>query len=62
MLPLNYILKKYSGGYKLHNLQEKINHLMKMDNIILFAKIKKELETLIQAMKENSFMETSSDK
>ena len=31
--------------------QEKINHLMYMDNIKLFAKNEKELETLKQALK-----------
>ena len=36
--PLNYILKKCIGGYKLHKSQEKINHLMYMDDIKLFAK------------------------
>ena len=33
--------------YKIHKSQEKINHLMYMDVIKLFAKNEKELETLI---------------
>ena len=37
--------------HKLNKVQEKINHLMYMDNIKLFAKNKKELETLIHAEK-----------
>ena len=41
MMPLNHILRKYTAGYKLSRSQEKINHLMYMDNIKLFAKIKK---------------------
>ena len=51
MMPLNHILKKCTGGYKLHKSQEKINHLMNMDDIKLFAKNKEELETFIQAVR-----------
>ena len=49
MIPLNHILKKYTAGYKLSRSQEKINHLMYMDDFKLFAKNQKELETLIHA-------------
>ena len=38
MMPLNHILRKCTAGYKLSILQEKINHLMYMDNIKLFVK------------------------
>ena len=48
-MPLNHILGNYQGGYKLHKSQEKINHLMYMDDINLFAKNEKEFETLIQS-------------
>ena len=41
MMPLNYILRKCTAGYKLSRSQEKINHLMYMDDIKLFAKMKK---------------------
>ena len=37
----NSILRKCTGGYKSTKLQEKINHLMHMDDISLFAKKKK---------------------
>ena len=50
MMPLNLILKKFTRGYKLHKSQEKINHLMYIENIKLFAKNEKELETLEQAV------------
>ena len=50
MMPLNHILG-YKLGYKLSRLQEKINHLMYMDDIKLFAKNEKELETLIHAVR-----------
>ena len=51
MTPLNYILRKCTAGYKLNRLQEKINCLMYMDDIKLFAKNEKELETLIHAVR-----------
>ena len=51
MMPLNQILRKYTAGYKLSRLQEKINHLIYMDDIKLFAKNEKELETLIHAVR-----------
>ena len=38
-------------GYKLVKSQEKINHLMYTDGIKLFAKHKKKLETLTQAVR-----------
>ena len=47
MMPLNHILRKCTTGYKLSRSQEKVNHLMYMDDIKLFAKNEKELETLI---------------
>ena len=51
MMPLNYILRKCTGGYKFTNSQEKINHLMYMDDIKIFAKNEKELETLVQTIR-----------
>ena len=51
MMPLNHILRKCIAGYKLSWLQEKINHLMYMDDIKLFAKSERELEPLIQAIR-----------
>ena len=47
MMPLNNILRKCTAGYKLCRWQEKINHLMYTDDIKLFAKNEKEVETLI---------------
>ncbi len=51
MVLLNHILRKCTAGYKLSKLQEKNNHLMYMDDIKLFAKNEKELETLIQTVR-----------
>ena len=38
MMPLNYLLRKCTAGYKLSRSQEKINHLMYMDDVKLFVK------------------------
>ena len=51
MMPLNHILRKYTAGYKLSRSQEKINHLVYIDEIKLLAKNEKELETLIHAVR-----------
>ena len=51
MMLLNHILRKCTAGYKLSKSQEKIYHLMYMDDIELFAKNGKELETLIQTVR-----------
>ena len=50
-MPLNHILRKCTGGYKLSRSQEKSNHLMYMDDIKLFARNEKELETLKHAVR-----------
>ena len=51
MMLLCHILRKCAGGYKLTKLQEKINHLMYLNDIKLFAKNKKELRTLVQTVR-----------
>ena len=51
MMPLNHSLRKFSAGYKLSKSQEKINHLIYMDDIKVFAKKEKELETLMQTVR-----------
>ena len=51
MMPLNHILRKCTAGYKLSTSREKINHLMYMDDVKLFAKNGKELETLIHTVR-----------
>ena len=43
--------ESHTGEYKLHKLQERINYILYMDDIKLFAKNKKELETLTQAVR-----------
>ena len=51
MIPLNHILGKCTAGYKHSKSQEKINHPMYMDDIKLFAKNEKKMETLIHAVR-----------
>ena len=51
MMPLDQILKKSTGRYKLSKSQENINHLIKMDDFKLFAKNENKSETLIQAVR-----------
>ena len=51
MMPLDYTFRKCTGGYKLDKAQEKINRLIYMDDIKLFAKNEKELETRKQAVR-----------
>ena len=51
MMPLNQIPRKCTAGYKLSRSQEKINHRMYMEDIKLFAKNHKELETLIHTVR-----------
>ena len=41
MMPLNHILRKCTARYKLSRSKESINHLMYMDDIKLFVKMKK---------------------
>ena len=51
MIPLYLILRKCIAGYELSKSQEKINHLMYMDDIKRFAKNEKELETQKQTVR-----------
>ena len=51
MILLNHLLRKCTAGYKLSRSEEKINHLLYMDDIKQLGKIKKELETLILAIR-----------
>ena len=53
-MPINNILRRCTAGYKLSRSREKINHRMYMDDIKLFGKSEKKLETLIDAVRINS--------
>ena len=45
-MPLNHILRKYTAGYKFSRSQAMINHFIYMDDIKLFAKMKKNWKLL----------------
>ena len=51
MMPQSHIIRKCTGGYKLLKSQEKINHLMYVNDINLLAINQNELETLIQVVR-----------
>ena len=51
VMQLNQILRKFTGNYKFTKPPESSNHIMYMDDIKLFAKSEKELETLVQAIR-----------
>ena len=51
MMPLNNILKKCTAKYWLRKSQEKINHLLYVDEIKLLVKDKKKIETIIQTVR-----------
>ena len=51
VMPLNHILRKCIAGYRPSRSQKKVNHLMYVDDIKLFAKNEKELETLIRTVR-----------
>ena len=65
MIPLNYILRKCTAGYKLSRSWEKIVHLCRSMTSNYLQKMKKELETLIHTFKiyrQNIEMEFSIEK
>ena len=50
-MTLNHIVRKCIGGYKLTKSPGNIYHPMYMDDIKLFGKNERELETLIQTLR-----------
>ena len=50
-MPLPHVLRRCISGYKLTKLQENINQIMYTNDIKMFAKNKKELETQIQTIR-----------
>ena len=48
MVPLTWLLKRAKTGYELGNEGFKLNHLLFTDDLKLFAKSKKQIDSLIQ--------------
>ena len=51
LIPLTHILRKASPGYEFASSKEKINHLLYMDNLKLYSKTEKTLDSLIQTVR-----------
>ena len=51
LIPLTHILRKAKPGYEFTNSEEKINHLLFMDDLKLYSKSDKTLDFLIQTVR-----------
>ena len=51
MIPLTHVLRKITSGYEFTKSKEKINHLLYMDDLKLYAKNEKELDSLVQTVR-----------
>ena len=51
MIPLTHVLRKIKSGYEFTKSKEKINHLLYMDDLKLYAKNEKELDSLVQTVR-----------
>ena len=50
MVPLPWLLRRAKAGYEWGNKRFKLNHLLFMDDLKLFAKSKKQIDSLVQTM------------
>ena len=50
-MPLKLIIRKCKEAYKFSNSKERINHLIYMDNLKLYGKTDKGLDSLIEAVR-----------
>ena len=50
MIPLAWLLKRAKAGYELGNKGFKLNHLLLMDDLKLFAKNKNQIDSLVQTV------------
>ena len=65
LIPLTSVLRNVKAGYSFVSSKEKINHLLFMDDLKLYAKSEKDLESLIQTVRifsEDIGMEFGLDK
>ena len=51
MIPLTHILRKTKPGYEFSGSGKKINHLLYMDDLKLYGKKEKELDSLVQTVR-----------
>ena len=51
LIPLTVILRKANAGYEFSIIKEKINHLLFMDDLKLFSKSEKSLDSLVQTVR-----------
>ena len=51
LIPLTYILRKSRPGYEFAKNREKTNHLQYMDDLKLYARSVKDLDSLIQSVR-----------
>ena len=51
LIPLTRILRKSKVGYEFSKVKEKVNHLPFMDDLKLYAKNEKSLDSLIQTVR-----------
>ena len=65
LIPLSLILKKAKAGYEFSESKEKINHLLFMDDLKLYSRSEKGLDSLVQTVRvfsEDIGMEFSIEK
>ena len=48
LIPLSLILRKAKAAYEFSECKEKINHLLFMDDLKLYSRSEKELDSLVQ--------------
>ena len=51
LIPLTHILRKSKVGYEFSKIGEKVNHLVFMDDLKVYAKNEKSLDSLIQTVR-----------
>ena len=50
MIPLSFVLRKVTAGYEVKNKKVKINHLLFMDDVKLYGKNERQLESLVNTV------------
>ena len=50
LMPLSIVLRNINKGYAVHKDLQKVNHLLYLDDIKLYAKSRPELESLLHSV------------